>query len=138
MRKINKIIIHCSATRPDMDIGVAEIRDWHVNGNGWDDVGYHYIIRRDGTLESGRSEDVTGAHTYGHNHHSIGVCLVGGSPSVAGGVECNFTLKQWRQLEKIVYGLKQKYPNAEVLGHNNFTSLKTCPTFDVKEWWGGR
>ncbi len=78
MREINEIIVHCSATPESMDIGVKEIRDWHVNDNKWDDIGYHFVIRRDGTIECGRSIDKAGAHCKGHNAHSIGMCLVGG------------------------------------------------------------
>ena len=79
MRKINEIILHCSATPASMDIGAKEIRDWHVNGNHWRDIGYHWVIRRDGTVEKGRPEYQVGAHCLNHNANSIGVCMVGGT-----------------------------------------------------------
>ena len=141
MRKINKIIIHAADTFPDMDIGAKEIRKWHTDpkpdGNGWSDIGYHYVIRRDGTVELGRREEIPGAHVYGHNHDSIGICLVGGKPAIAGGVSCNYTLRQWVSLQDLVSNLEGRYPHAEVVGHNNFTNAKTCPNFDVKAWWYG-
>lgn len=129
MRAINKIIIHCSYTKPDMDIGVAEIRDWHVNDNGWSDIGYHHVIRRDGTIEPGRDEARSGAHCKGHNHDSIGVCLVGGM-SEDGKPECNYTLRQWRALDELIYDIQTRYPSATVHGHNEF-SEKPCPVFNA-------
>lgn len=137
MRPIDKIIIHCSDTPSNMDIGVVEIRRWHTDpeprGNGWSDIGYHYVIRRDGTVELGRPELVAGAHTRGQNKHSIGICVVGGRGK--GGVaETNFTHQQWSALRKLVARLTQKYPDAEVYGHNDFSS-KACPTFNAQEWW---
>ena len=77
MREIDAIVIHCSYTPPSMDIGVREIYDWHVNDNGWKDIGYHYVIRRNGNIEIGRPEHTPGAHVAGHNHNTIGLCLVG-------------------------------------------------------------
>ena len=77
-KKTDSIIIHCAATKKSMDIGYKEIREWHVDQNGWDDVGYHYIIRRNGKLEKGRPEEYSGAHAPSHNSRSIGICLVGG------------------------------------------------------------
>ena len=136
MRKINKIIIHCSATRPSTDIGVAEIRNWHVNDNGWSDIGYHYVIRRDGTLEPGRPITSPGAHTVGHNADSIGICLIGGVAADGRTPENNFTPAQWDALERVIVGLQQKYPNTAMHGHNEFAA-KACPSFDVFEWWAG-
>ena len=130
MRDITKIIIHCAATPPKMDIGVSEIYDWHVNGNGWADVGYHEIIRRNGLIENGRPHNVSGAHAAGHNRNSIGVCLVGGIDK-NGKTEFNFTRAQLMSLFGLVDGLKQKYPKAKVVGHNSLSS-KDCPSFNVK------
>ena len=78
MRKIRKIIIHCSATKEGQDIDAKEIKKWHVEGNGWSDIGYHYVIKLDGTVEEGRPIERSGAHTLNHNHDSIGVCYIGG------------------------------------------------------------
>ena len=78
MRKIDKIIIHCSATPKHKDFSAETIRDWHVKGNGWDDIGYHYVVRLDGSLEYGRPVQVPGAHCRGENKSSIGICYIGG------------------------------------------------------------
>jgi hypothetical protein len=132
MREIREIIIHCADTPPSMDIGVAEIRRWHTDpppkGNGWAAEGYHYVIRRNGFIETGRDESRAGAHVAGRNAHSIGVCLVGGK----GGP--NYTRHQWRSLESLVTTLQGRYPKARVCGHNEFAA-KTCPGFDVPAWW---
>ena len=69
--KTDTIVIHCAATKPSMDIGYDEIRKWHVEDNGWDDVGYHYIIKRDGTLQTGRDESMVGSHARQVNGTSL-------------------------------------------------------------------
>lgn len=136
MRAIGLIIIHAADTPPSMDVGADEIRDWHVNGNGWRDIGYHWVIRRDGTVEHGRDEAETGAHVAGHNANSIGICLVGGRAE-EGGDDCNYTAAQWRALERLVTDVSERYPDAEVRGHRDFSS-KACPCFDAAAWWGQR
>ncbi len=134
MRKINKIIIHSSATKPSMDIGVEEIRDWHVKGNGWKDIGYHHIIRRDGTLENGRSFEVAGAHCKNQNRYSIGICLVGGvSEDDVKIPEDNFTQPQFDQLKVLIKWLMKEHKDIKVFGHNHFAN-KACPCFDVQAW----
>ena len=134
MRNINKVIVHCSDTYPDMDIGAEDIRLWHVEERGWDDIGYHYVIRRCGRVEKGREESVSGAHAKGHNENSIGVCMVGGKAQ--GPVHpVNFTRSQWRALDALVTRLQNDYPGIDVIGHSD-VSKKPCPMFDVKEWWG--
>ena len=133
---VRHIVIHCSYTPPSMDIGVVEIRVWH-HQNGWRDLGYHHVIRRDGTVEPGRPEDQHGAHVRGHNGTSLGVCLVGGMAQADKRPDCNFTTDQWTALDALVYELKQRYPNAEVVGHRDLDPGKACPTFDVAAWWQG-
>lgn len=131
------IVVHCSDTPVDMDIGVAEIRDWHVNDNGWKDVGYAVIIRRDGTIESGRDLDndgdvfeEVGAHAAGFNTNSIGVCLVGGR-GADGSADCNFTLAQYISLSDIVDSIRDCHEQEmKLIGHRDISS-KQCPTFDV-------
>ena len=134
MRKINKIIIHCSATRPSMDIGKKEIEDWHL-AQGWSGVGYHFVIRRDGTLELGRDVSVTGAHCKGHNKGSLGICLVGGVTEHDINIaENNFTAEQFTELERLIAELIKAYAGIKkIYGHNNFVN-KACPCFDVREW----
>ena len=132
-REIKKIVIHCADTPSSMDIGAEEIKGWHTDlpprGNGWSRIGYHYVIRRDGSLEYGVDETESGIHVRGHNADSIAICLVGGKP------DANFTKNQWKTLENLVEYLAKKYPNVEVMGHRDLDSKKTCPCFDVKAWW---
>ena len=93
MRHIEDIVVHSSATKPSMDIGVDEIRQWHL-ARKFRDVGYHYIIRRCGEIELGRNISETGAHVRGHNKHSIGICMVGGLDE-HGKAAPSFTQWQW-------------------------------------------
>ena len=128
------IVIHCAATKASMDIGLTEIRKWHVQDNGWRDVGYHYIIRRNGEVELGRSNRDTGAHAAGYNHKSVSLCMVGGMAE-DNSAENNFTAQQWTALLDLVKQLKSNYPDADVIGHNEI-SEKECPSFDVQKWKG--
>ena len=134
-KKTDSIIIHCAATKKSMDIGYKEIREWHVDQNGWDDVGYHYIIRRNGKLEKARPEEYSGAHAPSHNSRSIGICLVGGMAD-DGGPENNFTLEQFLTLKDLVNMVMNKYSDiTEVLGHCDVQDNKpNCTGFNVKEW----
>ena len=134
-KKTDSIIIHCAATKKSMDIGYKEIREWHVDQNGWDDVGYHYIIRRNGKLEKARPEEYSGAHAPSHNSRSIGICLVGGMAD-DGGPENNFTLEQFLTLKDLVNMVMNKYSDiTEVLGHCDVQDNKpNCPGFDVNQW----
>ena len=129
------IVVHCAATKATMDIGYDEIRKWHVDQNGWDDVGYHFIIRRNGQLEKARPEGYSGAHAPSHNSRSIGICLVGGMAE-DGSAENNFTLEQFLTLKDLVNMVMDKYSDiTEVLGHCDVQDNKpNCPGFNVKEW----
>ncbi len=125
---------------PSMDIGTDEIRAWHL-ARGWSDIGYHYVIRRDGTLENGRDldkdgnvDEEIGAHAFGFNANSIGICLIGGLAEDKGGSECNYTSAQWKTLEELIRLKRHEYPDVEVIGHNDISSSKTCPVFNVKQW----
>lgn len=135
MRKITHIVIHAAATKKREDIGVTEIRQWHKL-RGFKDVGYHYIIRRNGIVEKGRPEEKIGAHVQGHNATSIGICLVGGLND-KGLSDFNFTHNQMASLFTVVEGLKSRYPKAVVKGHRDFTTLKACPCFDAGAWFNG-
>ena len=134
-KKTEMIVVHCAATKPSMDIGFKEIRKWHVEDNGWDDVGYHYIIRRDGTQEVGRPEAFQGAHAPAVNSKSIGVCLVGGMAEDEG-PENNFTLEQFLTLKDLIKKLKMTNPNiVEIVVHGDIQDNKpNCPGFNLKEW----
>lgn len=136
MRAINEVIVHCSYTKPSMDIGYDEIYSWHVVDNGWLDIGYHYIIRRNGVLEYGRDldndgdvDEEVGAHAYGHNKYSLGVCLVGGMDE-HGKPDCNFTMAQYETLALLYFDLDVTYPDIKLSGHRDYSS-KECPCFDV-------
>ena len=129
MRKIDKIIIHCSYTFHDMDIGADEIRYWHM-AKGWKDIGYHYVIRRDGTLEAGRHVSKIGAHVKGKNRNSIGCCFIGGKEG-HGEQADNFTLQQMQIGRMLMQDFKRDYPGVTFHGHNEF-SKKACPVFDIE------
>ena len=137
MRRIDSIYIHCTDTPARMDIGIDTVRDWHVTGRGWSDVGYHSFIRRDGTAEPGRPFEQEGAHVRGHNAHSIGICMAGGRGK-NGLPECNFTAAQWGTLEALVRTLLDRFSLTpdDVYGHND-VSTKACPCFNVREWAKG-
>lgn len=144
-RRTKYIVIHCSATKPDSDIGADEIRDWHTR-KGWSDIGYHAVIRRDGCIEFGRHFDAVGAHVHGQNYQSVGICLVGGLDA-AGNPEDNFTVSQKSAARQLVAVLARAYPFASILGHRDLSPdldgdgiitrnewVKDCPCFDVKPW----
>lgn len=128
------LVIHCADTPPSMDIGVKEIRQWHTSpdpkdsSKPWSDVGYHFIIRRNGAIENGRDIKIIGSHVKGFNSCSIGVCMVGGM----GGN--NFNAVQWDTLAGLVKKIKMLYPKISVLGHRDLNIGKTCPNFNVAEW----
>lgn len=131
MRKINLIVIHCAATKPNQDIGRAEIDRWHRE-RGWLGIGYHFVIRRNGKVENGRPLEKAGAHVQGLNANSIGICLVGGL-NAKGQPAPEFTAEQWDALETLVRTLKKQFPDARIAGHNEFAA-KACPSFNVQEW----
>jgi len=130
-KSTDALFVHCSATKPTMDIGVREIRQWHKE-QGWLDVGYHFVIRRDGTVEEGRNIDAVGSHVKDHNHNSVGICLVGGVDS-SNKFTANFTPSQMHSLRTLLDDLKVKYPNASIRAHHD-VAPKACPSFDLKRW----
>lgn len=137
-RTIKKIFVHCSASDDSLDLGVREIKKLHTSpktelvewngkkipGRGWTDVGYHYIIRRNGVIERGRADWISGAHVKGHNKTSLGVVWVGlKEPSQ----------DQYRSLLALLRGLMNQY-NVDienVLGHCEINHLKTCPNLNM-------
>lgn len=130
-RKINELIIHCSATREGADFHASDIDKWH-KANGWNGIGYHYVIDLDGTVESGRSVYRQGAHTSGHNKHSIGICYIGGLDKDGKTPKDTRTKAQKDALYKLLVELLIMYPNATIHGHNEFAA-KACPCFNVQE-----
>ena len=120
---IKFIVIHCSDTNEQDD--ALSIHKLHLSF-GWDGIGYHKVILRNGEIESGRPLFWKGAHTYGLNDESLGICLIG---------KTNFDLKQFKSLKKLLKNWKQKFPDATILGHRDaIGTKKTCPNFDVKDW----
>lgn len=134
LESVDYIVVHCSATPPDMDIGRKEIDKWHRQRK-FKKIGYHFVIRRDGTIEWGRNIDTVGAHAYGVNQNSIGVCLVGGVDNKQS-AEDNFEEIQKKALKFVLRFLLHEFPQAEVIGHRDVPGTnKACPSFDVKTWW---
>tara|TARA_R110000824_G_scaffold300622_1_gene488632 strand:+ start:394 stop:804 length:411 start_codon:yes stop_codon:yes gene_type:complete len=133
MRKIDKIILHCSGTPELKDFDVEDIRDWHVNGNNWSDVGYHFIIKLDGTIQDGRPIKKIGAHVKGKNRSSIGICYIGGMNRDMTNWQDTRTKKQKESLLLLINDLKKRFPNTIVYGHKDFTNKKLCPSFNAKQ-----
>lgn len=134
-RNILFIAIHCAATFPSMHVDAARIKKWHLE-RGFNDIGYHFIIARDGTIELGRPISVTGAHVAGYNSTSIGICWIGGvRDENHKEAEDNRTDEQKSTLKQLINELLAEYPKAIVQGHRDFPKVyKACPSFDVKEW----
>lgn len=138
MRKIKKIVLHCTATEYGKDYSVNDIRKWHIR-RGFKDVGYHYVIRLDGTLEVGRPVSQIGAHCVSpgdksnwFNRFSIGIAYVGGllhrSPSNT------ITDSQLRTLVDLVHSLCIIYDldvDLHVICHNEVAN-KACPCFNIR------
>jgi len=128
------IAVHCSATRPSMNVDASVIRRWHVEQNGWADIGYHYVILRNGVIQAGRHMDVIGAHVEGFNSRALGICLAGGIND-AGNAEDNFMPVQKEVLLELLRVCKRYAPNAVIRGHRDFPAVKKdCPSFDVRSW----
>lgn len=133
----NFLVVHCSATKPSQDIGVEQIREWHIKERKWKDIGYHYVIRRNSGVECGRPTWAVGSHVEGRNWESVGICLVGGVDE-AGVADNNFTPAQLDALANVLRLLKRdSYKKAQVVGHRDIqiTTDKDCPCFDAKAWW---
>jgi len=132
MRKINKIIIHCSATPQDREVSVSTIRKWHLQ-RGFNDIGYHYVIHLDGKISNGRNISRIGAHCSGQNRGSIGICYVGGMSKDMKKAKDTRTPKQKDSLIKLMHELIYKYnKDMTIHGHNEFAN-KACPSFNVQE-----
>lgn len=150
-RVITEIIIHCTATPEGKDVTVAQLRAEHIKNRGFVDIGYHYVVYRDGEIVEGRDVDKVGAHCTGHNSHSIGIAYVGGvenRPGVAYSklkAKDTRTVKQKAALLSLLVDLRKLYPDATILGHRDtspdlngngtvepFEFIKECPCFDAK------
>lgn len=129
-RNITEIIVHCSATPEGRDFTTKDIKASHLQ-RGFSDIGYHWVIYRDGSVHVGRSESISGAHTVGHNSNSIGVCYIGGMDAANKKPKDTRTPQQKVALIKLLKELKIKYPKASIHGHREFAN-KACPSFDAK------
>lgn len=129
MRKINKIIVHCSATQEGKDFNAKDIDRWHKQ-RGWKCIGYHYVIKLDGAVETGRAESEIGAHCSGQNANSIGICYIGGLDKNNKAKDTR-TDAQKAAMLVLLKKLKAKYPQAIIYGHRDFAA-KACPCFDAK------
>jgi N-acetylmuramoyl-L-alanine amidase len=133
-RKIDKIILHCAATPEGRDVKTETIKSWHVKGNGWSDIGYHFVIELDGAVKNGRPLHRSGAHTKGHNATSIGICYVGGMDKDKKPKDTR-TEAQRKAMDQLIADLKMDHPTATIHGHNEFAA-KACPSFDVSKEYG--
>ena len=126
MRTITLIIIHCSAVRPDQQSSAAQIDSWHRQRGFKFGIGYHYVIRRDGSIETGRPEWMVGAHCVNHNSHSIGVCYEGGL-DIRGQPADTRTAEQKAAMRQLLEDLHRRYPRAVIVGHHDLNPHKDCP-----------
>ena len=126
MRSITLILIHCSAVKPDQLSSVAQIDSWHRERGFKFGVGYHYVIRRDGSIEAGRPEWMVGAHCVNHNKYSIGVCYEGGLDARGQPADTR-TAAQKATLRQLLTDLHRRYPRAVIVGHHDLNPQKECP-----------
>lgn len=133
MRAINKIILHCSATQEGKDFDVEDIREWHLQ-RGFTDVGYHYVIKLDGTIQDGRDIRSIGAHCKGQNYGSISICYVGGLDKEGKGKDTR-TNEQKESLLNLIDDLLLAYDLTidDVYCHYQFAK-KLCPCFKIEEF----
>ena len=133
-RHINEIIIHCTDTEEGRNYTIDDVRQWHTlpppKGRGWSDVGYHYLIYRNGSVVAGRDVDTAGAHCKGHNSYSIAVCYVGGRGR-DGKCRDTRTLQQRAAMNNLLIELRMRYPQAVIVGHSFWDPSKECPCFDA-------
>ena len=129
MRKINYIVVHCSATREGCTL-TSEALEAEHRRRGFRTTGYHYYIRRDGTVLGTRSLELPGAHCRGHNKYSIGICYEGGL-TASGQPADTRTLHQKASLVALLRELKRVFPRALIVGHHDLNPMKACPCFDA-------
>ena len=120
------VVIHCSAVKPDQMSSVAQIDSWHRERGFKFGVGYHYVIRRDGSIEAGRPEWMVGAHCVNHNKYSIGVCNEGGLDARGQPADTR-TAAQKATLRQLLTDLHRRYPRAVIVGHHDLNPQKECP-----------
>lgn len=134
MRRIEWIVVHCSAVRPGETSSAKQIDEWHRQ-QGWAGIGYHFVVRRDGSIEQGRPLEKVGAHCRGYNATSVGVCYEGGLD--ASGKPADTRTEEQKAMLKVLVGvLRKRFPDAKVVGHHDLDNNKACPCFEVeREMW---
>ena len=132
---VKHIIVHCSATPRGRDVNSDTIRKWHLK-RGFRDIGYHFVIRLDGTVETGRPLGMPGAHCKGYNSSSVGVCYVGGLENDAKTPADTRTPAQRMALQSLLRELSRIFPNADIRSHRDFAA-KACPCFDATAEYRG-
>lgn len=132
-RNIKYIVVHCTATPTTTTL--ESIKRYWKEQRGWGDTpGYHYFIKRDGTIVQLLDEKKNSYGVYKHNSECISIAYVGGIDKDGKPVD-NRNDAQKHAMFDIIVRLTEKYPKAEVLGHRDFPGVKkACPCFDVKEW----
>ena len=134
MRSINLLVVHCSAVRPYETSSAAEIDERHkrrkTHGIPWKGIGYHFVVRRDGTIEKGRPVSEKGAHVVGHNKYSIGICYEGGKDNSGKDVDTR-TPEQKKALRELLETLHGQFPRAVIVGHRDLAPDRKCPCFDA-------
>lgn len=134
MRKIRKIIVHCTATPEGREVSLEELDRWH-RARGFKCIGYHYVVGLDGTVHEGRKVEMIGAHCLGYNRDSIGVAYVGGIAADGKTPADTRTETQREALRRLMLRLKADYPGATVHSHYEFAA-KACPCFDAAKEYG--
>ena len=135
MQEVRYLVVHCTATQLSQRVSVEDIDRWH-KAQGWDEIGYHWYIDRDGHIFVGRSENLAGAHVLGYNDCSIGVCYEGGLDEHGQPADTR-TPAQKAVLLFVLRELKKSYPNAIICGHRDFPNVKkACPCFDARKEYG--
>lgn len=136
MRKINKIVVHSSASPEGREDTFEDVKRWHL-ARGYKDIGYHYVIELDGICFEGRPLSRQGAHVRGHNKDTIGICYIGGTDNTRERKPKDTrTDAQKATLRKLLSDLKQMFPEAEIVGHRDLAAA-ACPSFDAKAEYSG-
>lgn len=131
MKEVLYIVVHCSSTRPEQNWTVDDIDRCH-RAQGWAMVGYHWVIKQDGTIQQGREEKYAGSHVKHYNEHAIGVCYIGGKDA-KGRTADTRTPEQKAALWFLLKDLKESYPQAKIVGHRDFPNVyKDCPCLDCQ------
>jgi len=141
-REVTEIVVHWTETYSNTNIGSEEINKTQI-ALGLDGIGYHYVIRRDGSVQRGRPVNNQGQHAdvNGHNERSIGVVFVGGINAPTGTPDpleyksvSSLTRSQFTSFQEICKAFYRTFPGGQILGHNDLDPLEDDPGFDVRDF----